>query len=80
MICPYCGGEIPSKDFALRTPEGRFFHFECGDKCADEWVKLKEILQKINDLTVAYQEEGPFTEQEAFDRVTKIYELSLGKE
>ena len=59
MICPYCGGEIPSKDFALRTPEGRFFHFECGDKCADEWVRMKEILQKINDLTVAYQEEGP---------------------
>ena len=78
--CPYCGGEIPSKDFALRTPGDSHFHFPCSDKALDEWVRLKEILQKINDLTVAYQEEGPFDVQEAFNRVTKIYELSLGKE
>ena len=43
MICPYCGGEIPSKDFALRTPEGNYFHFPCADMALDEWVKLKEI-------------------------------------
>ena len=80
MICPYCKQEIPSKDFALRTPEGKYWHYPCADKGLDEWVRLKEILQKINDLTVDYQEEGPFAEQEAFDRVTKIYDLSLGKE
>ena len=43
MICPYCGGEIPSKDFAMKTPEGKYFCFPCGDKALDEWVKLKEI-------------------------------------
>ena len=41
--CPYCGGEIPSKDFALRTPEGNYFCFPCSDKALDEWVKLKEM-------------------------------------
>ena len=45
--CPYCGGEIPSKDFAVRTPGDSHFHFPCSDKALDEWVKLKEILQKI---------------------------------
>jgi len=75
--CPYCSGAIPSADFALRTPAGNYYHFPCADKCLDEWKNLREKLQAINDLAVAYQEEGPFTEQEAFDRVTKIYELSL---
>ena len=41
--CPYCGGEIPSKDFAVRTPDGRYWHFTCADSRLDEWVKLKEM-------------------------------------
>ena len=47
MICPYCGGEIPSKDFALRTPGGNHFHFPCSDKALDEWVRLKEMERII---------------------------------
>ena len=42
MICPYCGGEIPSKDFALRTPGGRYFHFPCADKALDAWARNQE--------------------------------------
>ena len=85
--CPYCGGEIPSKDFALRTPEGRYFHFECADKALDEWVKLKEEnaqlrekMQKINDIAVNYQEDGPFIDTVTFAIISEIYDLSLGKE
>ena len=87
MICPYCGGEIPSKDFAMKTPEGRHFHFECGDKCADEWVRLKEEneklrekMQKINNIAVNYQEDGPFIDTVTFAIISEIYDLSLGKE
>lgn len=41
--CPYCMQEIPSKDFALRTPQGSYWHFPCADKALDEWVRLKEM-------------------------------------
>ena len=45
--CPYCGGEIPSKDFALRTPEGNYWHFPCADKALDEWAALREENEKL---------------------------------
>lgn len=78
--CPYCGGEIPSKDFALRTPEGNYFCFPCADKALDEWVKLRDKMQKINDIAVNYQEDGPFIDTVTFAIISEIYDLSLGKE
>ncbi len=47
--CPYCGGEIPSKDFAVKTPGGNYWHMPCSDKALDEWVQLKEINEKLSD-------------------------------
>ena len=41
--CPYCGGEIPSKDFAVKTPKGDYWHMPCADRVLDEWVRLKEV-------------------------------------
>ena len=47
--CPYCGGEIPSKDFAVKTPEGRYWHYPCADKGLDEWVRLKDELAALRE-------------------------------
>ena len=41
--CPYCGGEIPSKVFAVKSPKGDYWHMPCSDKALDEWVRLKEM-------------------------------------
>ncbi|GEM_PF-3117380 len=85
--CLYCGGEIPSKDFALRTPGGNYFCFPCGDKALDEWVRVKEEnvqlrekMQKINDIAVNYQEDGPFIDTVTFAIISEIYDLSSGEE
>ena len=47
MICPYCGGEIPSKDLTVRTPDGRYWHFTCADSRLDEWVKMGEENERL---------------------------------
>ena len=47
MICPYCKQEIPSKDFAAKTPQGNYFHMPCADLVLDDWMKMKETLQAI---------------------------------
>lgn len=55
MICPYCKQEIPSKDFAVKTPGGNYFHMPCADRALDEWAKLKpelEIMDKRLDKVV----------------------------
>ena len=49
MICPYCKGEIPSKDFALKTPEGEYWHYPCSDKALDEWAKMKKALEAADE-------------------------------
>lgn len=48
--CPYCAGEIPSTDFAVRTPGDSHFHFPCSDKALDEWVKLREENAQLREL------------------------------
>jgi hypothetical protein len=37
-------------------------------------------MQKINDIAVNYQEDGPFIDTVTFAIISEIYELSLGKE
>lgn len=46
-------------------------------EAADHMSMLKRALEKINNKAVAFQEEGPFDQQEAFDRITEIYKLSM---
>lgn len=45
-----------------------------------ENAKLRRRLAEINNLAVGYEEEGPFEQQEAFDRIRKIDKLSLMEE
>ena len=85
--CPYCNGEIPSKDFAVRTPGDNCFCFPCSDAALDEWARLKEEnaqlrekMQKINNIAVNYQEDGPFIDTVTFAIISEIYDLSLGEE
>ena len=79
-ICKFCGGEIPSKDFTAKTPGGNYFHMPCADAGLDELIKLREKMQKINDIAVNYQEDGPFIDTVTFAIISEIYDLSLGKE
>jgi hypothetical protein len=40
--CPYCGGEIPSTDFAVKSPKGDYWHMPCADAGLDEFIALRE--------------------------------------
>ena len=55
-----------------KTPE-----FIICAKAAEHMSMLKRTLEEINNKAVAFQEEGPFDQQEAFDRITEIYRLSV---
>ena len=46
-------------------------------EAAEHMSMLKRRLEEINSKAVAFQEEGPFDQQEAFDRITEIYRLSV---
>ena len=77
--CPYCKSEV-NKEFSQRTPEGKHWHFPCADSGLDELIELREKMQKINDIAVNYQEDGPFIDTVTFAIISEIYDLSLGKE
>ena len=42
----------------------------------EENTMLKNTLIKINDKAIAFEEDGPFEDQEAFDRIREIEKLS----
>lgn len=57
-----------------------FQHSQCARLLA-ECGELRRRLAKINNLAVEYQEDGPFDDpQEGFNRMDKIYRLSLSEE
>lgn len=42
----------------------------------EELLGLRRRSTEINNLAVGYEEDGPFDDQQGFDRVAKIYRLS----
>ena len=49
-------------------------------KAEEENAELRDKMQKINDIAVNYQEDGPFIDTVTFAIISEIYDLSLGKE
>ncbi|SHI24391.1 hypothetical protein SAMN02745823_03830 [Sporobacter termitidis DSM 10068] len=45
--------------------------------CESIISKFRVVVNEINNTAVEFQELGPFEQQEAFERVTEIYKLSL---
>ena len=77
MICPYCKGEIPSKDFALKTPEGEYWHYPCSDKALDEWARLKEENAKLLAVVEAAKKSIKSFDKEGYFPVYPLHQALI---
>lgn len=70
-----CFQHLTEEAIAYMRRINDFKHSQCAELLQKN-PELRRRLAEINNLAVGYEEEGPFEQQEAFDRARKIVELS----